>query len=190
TASLAMVVGRRGGTAVARLGIVSEAGEAWRSVRGGRIDRLLRLDLTLNAASEGGPAVDASGRLIGMAVFGPRGRVLVIPGETIARVVPQILAGGSIGRGYLGLGLHPVPAAEGSQGGVIVISIDPKGPGAKAGLIMGDLLVAWNGESIRRMRDILLRLGPDSVETDATLGLVRAGVDTTVLLHVGRRNQT
>lgn len=179
--ALALVVARRDGASTARLGIVSESGDAWRSLRGGRIDRLIRLDIRLDPAGEGGAVCDAAGRLIGMPVFGPRGRVLVIPTATIARVVPQILAGGSIPRGYLGLGLHPVP------NGAIVVSIDPDGPGAAAGVLLGDVITTWNGEALAGLRDLIGRLGPESADAAVELGLVRAGSTAKVTLHVGKR---
>ena len=77
--------------------------------RGGRrIDALLRLDMRASRAEEGGPVVDAAGRLIGMATAGPRGRALVIPHATIARAVQSILAHGTVRGGWLGVGLQPV----------------------------------------------------------------------------------
>ncbi|MGH7155186.1 MAG: S1C family serine protease, partial [Acetobacteraceae bacterium] len=106
TGALVLAVGRRNGAPVARLGIIAEVGDPWRSMRGGQIDRLIRLDLRLDQAMEGGAVIDAAGALLGMAVFGPRGRALVIPSQTIARIVPRLLVGGSLARGYLGLGLH------------------------------------------------------------------------------------
>lgn len=188
---LALALGRRHGATVSRLGIVSQAGEAWRSMRGGRIDRFIRLDLSLDAPLEGGVAIDAAGRLIGMPVFGPRGRVLAIPAATIARVVPRILADGSVGRGYLGLGLHRVgggrrDAAPG-QAGAIVVSIDPDGPGAAAGVLLGDVITSWDNEPIAGLRDIVVRLGSESIGTAVELGLVRAGAATKLTLHVGKR---
>ena len=51
---------------------------------------------------------DAAGQSIGMAVFGPRRRVLVIPSSTIERVAVRLETHGYIARGYLGLGLQPV----------------------------------------------------------------------------------
>jgi S1-C subfamily serine protease len=188
---LALALGRRHGAVVSRLGIVSQAGEAWRSMRGGRIDQFIRLDLSLDASLEGGAVVDAAGRLMGMPVFGPRGRVLVIPAATIARVVPQILAGGNVGRGYLGLGLHRVGGGRrndaAGQAGVIVVSIDPDGPGAAAGALLGDVITSWNDEPIGGMRDIIVRLGSESVGAAVELGLVRAGATTKVTLNVGKR---
>ena len=59
-------------------------------------------------AEEGGPVVDAAGRLIGMATAGPRGRALVIPHATIARAVQTLLAHGTLRGGWLGVGLQPV----------------------------------------------------------------------------------
>jgi S1-C subfamily serine protease len=160
-------------------------------MRGGRIDRFIRLDVSLDASAEGGAVIDAAGRLIGMPVFGPRGRVLVIPAATIARVVPQILADGSVGRGYLGLGLHRVGEGRGAQAagqtGVIVVSIDPDGPGAAAGVLLGDVITSWSGEAIAGLRDIVVRLGPESIGTAVELGLVRAGAAAKVTLHVGKR---
>lgn len=184
--ALVLAVGRRKGLPVARLGIVAETGEPWRSMRGGQIDRLIRLDLRLDQAAEGGAVIDAAGALLGMAAFGPRGRALVIPVQTIARIVPRILTGGSVARGYLGLGLHRVSAGQ-PVGGVIVVAVDPDGPGAAAGVLLGDVITTWSGQPISGMRDLMSRLGPDSAGTDAELGLVRAGTPTKVIVHVGQR---
>ncbi len=186
--NLAVAVGRRGASTLAHVGHFAEIGDAWRSLRGGQIGRLMRLDMTMSGAAEGGPVVDAQGKLVGMAVLGPRGRVLAIPAETIHRIVPRLLTEGSVGRGYLGVGLHPVRASETGQAGAIVISLDANGPAALAGMLIGDLLVSWNGEPIRGVRDIFTRLGVESVGAEVEIGLVRAGNATTLPLHVGRRN--
>jgi len=86
--------------------------------------------------------LNAGGNAIGMAVFGPRRRVLVSPAATIERVASKLAAHGRIPRGYLGLGLQPV-VIEGGEGlGAMVMSVDPQGPGALAGLRQGDILIA------------------------------------------------
>jgi S1-C subfamily serine protease len=82
--------------------------------------------------AEGGLAIDAAGRAIGMTVFGPRRRVLVIPSATIERVAASLEKHGHIPRGYLGLGFQLV-AVEGGTRGVMVMKVEPQGPGAKAG---------------------------------------------------------
>ena len=81
-----------------------------------------------------------------MAVTGPRRRALAIPRSTIDRSVDQLLAKGYVGRGYLGAGLQHVRVAgeNGRRSGVLVVSIDPEGPAAKAGLLVGDIITSWN----------------------------------------------
>ena len=115
-----------------------------------------------------------TGRAIGMTVFGPRRRVLVIPSATIERVAARLETHGHIPRGYLGLGFQLV-AVEGGGRGVMIMNVDPKGPGAKAGVHQGDIIVTWNGEPIRQVRSLLRALGPDSVGKTVTLGLRRGG---------------
>src|SRR5262249_25415030 len=106
---LALAVGAHEGAALAALGIVAFAGGAWRSARGGTIDSLIRLDLSLSPVAEGGALVDTQGRIIGMTVLGPRRRALAIPASPINRAVDQLLAKGHIVRGYLGAGLQALP---------------------------------------------------------------------------------
>ncbi|TIW39381.1 MAG: serine protease, partial [Mesorhizobium sp.] len=105
---VAITVGNSDGAALAVFGSVGEVGPAWRSMRGGTIDR--RINLAVNAGSrfEGGPVLDAKGGLIGMLLFGPRRRALVMPYETIERAVATLREKGHVARGYLGAGLHPV----------------------------------------------------------------------------------
>jgi S1-C subfamily serine protease len=83
--ALALVAGAQDGAPTAALGVVARAGGPWRSMRGGEIDARIELDLRLRHGAEGGLALDAAGRAIGMAVLGPRRRVLVIPAATLER---------------------------------------------------------------------------------------------------------
>src|SRR3984957_497371 len=103
-----LTIGNHQGVPVSSLGIVAVAGGAWHSLRGGAIDSLIRLDIGLSQAAEGGALVDVQGRVVGMAVLGPRRRALAIPAATIDRAVDQLLARGQVFRGYLGAGLQPV----------------------------------------------------------------------------------
>ena len=103
--ALTMAVGSIDGTPVASFGVVSHAGGPWRSLRGGNIDARIELDLRLRRNAEGGIALDTSGAAYGMAVFGPRRRVLVIPAATIERVADKLASHGRIPRAYLGQNL-------------------------------------------------------------------------------------
>jgi S1-C subfamily serine protease len=185
--AVAVVVGAENGEPTTALGVVSRAGGPWRSMRGGEIDARLELAISLQQRAEGGLALDAAGRAFGMAVFGPRGRVLVIPTVTIERVAVKLESHGRIARGYLGLGLQPVAVESGEGSGAMVMSVDPKGPGAVAGVHQGDVIVAWNGEPIRHLQSVLRSLGSDSVGRTITLGLRRAGEVRQVPLTIGER---
>jgi S1-C subfamily serine protease len=67
------------------------------------------------------------------------------------------------------------------------MSVDPKGPGALAGVHRGDVIVAWHGEPIRHLHSMLRALGPDSVGRTVTLGLRRAGEMRQVSLIIAER---
>ena len=168
-----------GGTR-ARLGAVETLGPAWHSQCGGRIDQLIRLDVNLGHAAEGGPVLDADGRLLGMSTFGPRQQVLVIPTATIDRVVAQLQAHGRVPRGWLGVGVQPVQipdeiaSAHGVASGLMVLSIAEGAPAA--GIVLpGDILLAAGDTRLPTPRALTLLLGPESVGSTLRLCLLRAG---------------
>jgi S1-C subfamily serine protease len=190
-----LAIGNHEGAPMASLGIVAIAGPAWHSVRGGTIDSLIRLDLALSPAAEGGAVIDVQGRVVGMAVLGPRRRALAIPTSTIDRVVDQLLAKGHVFRGYLGAGLQPVRLGRRSNGaqssgigrGILVASIDPDGPAARAGLLVGDVVTTWNAKPVDRVREVMRLLGSDSIGNTVDLGLLRGGAPTTLKVVIGER---
>jgi S1-C subfamily serine protease len=184
---IVLAVGNHGGAPVANLGVVSFVGGAWYSQRGGTIDTLLRVDLTLSPAAEGGALVDTHGRVLGMVVSGPRGRVLAIPAATIDRATDQLLAKGYVGRGYLGAGLQPLRPRNGKRDGILVISIDPEGPAARAGLLVGDIVTAWNAAPVNRVREVMQLLGPDSIGSSVDLALSRGGAPAALKIVIGER---
>jgi S1-C subfamily serine protease len=187
--ALAIVAGAREAAAAAALGVVSFVGPQWRSLRGGLIDARIELDAQLARSSEGGLALDASGQALGMAVFGPRRRTLVIPMTTIDRVAEVLATKGRIARGYLGLSLQPVKLDAGGIG-AMATSVDPKGPGAAAGVRQGDIIVAWNGEPIRGVHQLVRALGPDSVGASVRLALRRGGEPIETTLTIGERSES
>jgi S1-C subfamily serine protease len=192
---LALAIGRRSEGVISSMGTIGLSAGPWRSMFGGDIDRLLHVSAALSHRSEGGAVIDAEGRLIGMSVFGRRARVLAIPTATIARSVQQLSTHGRIARGYLGAGLRPIrldaEAAKRMQRpndrAVIVVSIDPDGPAKRAGLLLGDIIVSWDGDPLTGVRDVLAHLGPSSVGKVVDVSLLRAGADARLSVTIGER---
>lgn len=184
---LVQVVGAVGGDPIACFGTVGRAGGTWRSMRGGEIDARIELSLRLPGPAEGGLAVRADGRVLGMAVYGPRHRVLVIPWSTIDRIAARLMQHGHIPRGWLGVGLNPVRLATGDGRGLMIVHLEPDGPAARAGLLMGDIVTTVDRAGIGESGRLQTVLGPDSVGKVLTLGVVRAGSDTSVEVTIGER---
>lgn len=185
--ALAVAVGAGDAGPAAALGLVGTAGPAWQSMRGGRIDARLELDLRLPRGAEGGLALDAAGQAFGMAVHGPRRRVLVIPAATVERVAAMLERHGRVPRGYLGLRLQSVRAEGDGAAGAMVMGVDPAGPGAAAGLRQGDVITGWAGQPVAGAHALLRALGPDSVGQAFAVTVMRAGERAELTLTVGER---
>jgi S1-C subfamily serine protease len=69
----------------------------------------------------------------------------------------------------------------------MVMNLDEDGPAKQAGLHIGDIITAWNGEVVRGPRELIRKLGPDSVGQTVTLSLVRGGAEDKATLTVGER---
>lgn len=182
---LIVAAGRDGASSLAVLGTVGEVGSAWRSMRGGTIDRRINLAVMAGGRFEGGPVLDARSGLVGMLLFGPRRRALVIPYETIERTVATLKSKGHVVRGYLGAGFHPIRHAD--IQGAIVVSLDDQGPAKAAGIVLGDIVINWNGEKVRGPRELIRKLGPDSAGTAVTLGVLRGGAVCDVTVAIGEK---
>jgi len=169
------------GRASARLGMVNAVGPEWHSMRGGRIEARIQLDIRLAASEEGGPAFNAAGDWLGMTTFGPSGQILVIPAATVERIAPVLSASGRVPRGWLGVALRPVAVpdelreAAGEASGLMVMSLSPEGPAAKAGVVAGDIILSVDGTAVRRLRGVLAHLGSDSIGKRVALRLIRGG---------------
>lgn len=178
--------------ATARLAMVHAIGPEWHSHSGGRIDALLRLDARIGR-DEGGPVLDASGRLLGMSTAGPHRRTLVIPAATINRVIDPLLAEGRIARGWLGVGLQPVAVPDslresaGRDTGMMVVNLAAGGPAAQAGVLPGDILLDVEGTPLRRMRALSAMLGPERIGQTAEVRLLRAGALQTLAVVIAAR---
>ncbi len=177
-------------------GIVSAVGGRWRTWRGGDVDQFVRLDVTLYPGFSGGPLVDVEGRVLGISTSGLERRLeLALPAATVTRVVDELLDKGRVSRGFLGVGLQPVRLPESAvkaldvpaEIGLIVVGLEPEGPAAKAGLLLGDVLVALDGRVVAGPDDVHAEVGARRAGSVLRLTLLRAGASMDVTVTLGER---
>jgi S1-C subfamily serine protease len=175
------------------VGVVQASGPAWTSARGGNIEKRIALDIRVARREEGGPVFDASGGLIGMSTFGMRGQVLVIPSETLQRIVPLLAKDGRIARGWLGVKLQPISVPDGlraaadQETALMAMAIANNSPASTAGLLAGDIILSIGSTSTRRIRHLAALLGPDSIGKSLEIRVIRVGVIHPLSLIVAAR---
>jgi S1-C subfamily serine protease len=162
--SLVLAVGRPGRKITASFGIVSAIADDWRGAAGGRIDRVLRLDLSIYDGFSGGPLVDSNGALIGIDNSAlARGTPTALPASTVDRVVDELLERGHIRRPFIGVAVQQVALNATTvarhklsrDGGLVVVSIADGSPAESAGILIGDVLLSAGGQPLRRPTDLL-----------------------------------
>ncbi len=191
---LVLALGRPGRTVQATLGVISALGGEWRTPEGSLVERYLQTDVVMYPGFSGGPLLGADGRVIGLNTSGlARGVSLSLPAATLQRVVPMLLAHGHIRRGYLGIGAQPVRLPEdiagqlGQETGVLLMSVEPGGPAASAGLTLGDTLVGLEGAPIRHMDDLMAALGGDRIGQPLAARVLRGGKLQEMRVTAGER---
>ena len=182
--ALALVLGAHAEGVAARLALVRSVSGPWQSLAGGTIDARIVLDTRIGRA-EGGPVLAADGALLGISTRGARHQSLVIPASTVEAAVAALLENGSVPRGWLGLALRPVALPEslrpenGQRIGLMVMDVTNDSPGAKAGIVAGDILLSFGGTPITRFGSITRQLGAASIGKTIAVTLARAGAMVT-----------
>lgn len=166
------------GEAHASFGHVGLAGPRWRTWKGGVIEHRVRLDGGLYPGLPGGPVVDAQGRVLGLASAAlSRHHGLLLPAQTVARVVQALLAGHPVPRAHLGVALQSAAVRLDGQAraGLLVTHVAEDGAASRAGVLVGDVIVEARGSAtaaVTDLRDVLATLDPGA---PLTLALARGG---------------
>lgn len=180
---------------MASFGVVGSVGGAWRTFRGAEVEGYLRSDTTFFPGFSGGPLVDAEGRVIGLnsSRLG-RGAGLTVPAVALTRIVADLLAGGKVRRAYLGIssqGAH-LPAGlaatlHGQESGLLIVSVEPGSPADQAGLLIGDILVAFAGSNVTDTDDLQASLGAGRIGQPAPARILRGGEVKDLSITLGER---
>lgn len=191
---LVVSLSRPGRSARARLGVVSAAGGEWRTPAGGRLESYLETDVALHPGFSGGLIVGVTGEALGVSSAGLlRSTSLAVPPAAVRRVVEALLARGRVRRGWLGIGTQPVPlpadlrARLGQPSALVVLSVQPDGPAARAGLMLGDVLLRAGEEKLASPASLLPFLDEDRVGRPLALAVLRGGEERTLTATIGER---
>jgi S1-C subfamily serine protease len=195
--SITLVVGRtRASGPVAALGVVSLVAPERRTWTGAALTPYVRLDVGLQPTAIGGAVVDAQGRTVGVATprFARFGAI-AIPARVVDRVVDTLLKKGHIPQGYLGVGLQSVRLPDAlrqslrheEKTAAIVLEVEPESPANKAGIVIGDILIALAGHPVARLEDVHSQLRGEAIGKPLALKFVRGGATQEVNIVVGER---
>jgi len=191
---LVLAVTRPGRGPRAGLGLVARTGGSWRTAAGGHVDRYVELDVALQAGFSGGLVADLGGHGIGLASAGlARGTALAVPAPTLRRVVESLLAHGEVRRGYLGVATLPVrlpartAAAMVQDAALLLTAVEEESPAGRAGLALGDLLLALDGAPLADVSDLWPALEEERLGKAVRVRFARGGAVQEVELVVGAR---
>lgn len=168
----------------ATLGMIGGLGGAWRTWRGGRVEQLIRVAITLYPGFSGGALLDTQGRMIGINTAGlARSGAIALPHPTVDRVVAELLAKGYIARPYLGVAMQSVRLPETLRkkldlddgAGVIVLGMEPEGAAERAGVLVGDVFLRLGGKRVSDTSDVQHALGAEPFGRTVSATIVRGG---------------
>jgi serine protease Do len=165
----------------------------------GAYDRYIQTDAAINMGNSGGPMFDLNGNVIGInsALISPTGASvgigLAIPAEAAKPVIDALMKGQRPSRGYLGVSLQPVdedlaPALGiPKDTGELVRSIVPGTPGARAGLVQGDVIVKVDGKQVTPDQTVSYLVANTPVGSRVPLEIIRGGKRATLTVQVAER---
>jgi S1-C subfamily serine protease len=175
-------------------GIVSIIGGPLRTGRRRSIDQVIRTTAPMHEGFAGGAFVDTTGGLIGITTASTiRGLGVVIPSAIAWQAAKNLLEHGRMKRGYIGIAGQGVrlPQGQGLEGheeAVLVIAVNADGPAAKAGVLLGDVILSLDGHSIASPDDLLDVLTGDRVGKAVSLKILRAGNPIDVAVTASERD--
>jgi S1-C subfamily serine protease len=169
-------------------GVVSATKRTIQAPNGFEIDGVIQTDAAINPGNSGGPLLDAAGRVIGInsqietggSGGGNVGIGFAIPIDTAKRLLPELEKNGRVDRGYLGVDSLTIDSSLSDLNlpvdrGVLVQTVAPGSPAAKARIVGGDIVATLDGHQIRLGGDIITAVNGDKIRTSDDLAKAISG---------------
>ena len=180
----------------ASLGIISAVGGPVRTGRGGLLERYLRTDAIPFPGFSGGPLIDTEGRVVGLNTSGlAHGAAITIPAFFAWSDAENLAKHGYIKRGYLGIRSQQVELSpelvkalgREQEAGLLLVSVERGSAAEAGGLIVGDILIAIEGQSVTDHDALMVHLSGEMVGKPISIQVLRGGQPLTVTVTVGER---
>jgi len=177
-------------------GIVSAKG---RSVGLANIENFIQTDAAINRGNSGGPLLNLEGKVVGMntAIYGATGNIgigFAIPVNMAKHVYKQLREGGSVERGFLGIGFRDITPElatgldlEKDTNGVVITNVIEDSAAEKAGLKLYDVVVEFEGQPVEISNQFLNRVAMLSPDTKVEVVVLRDGKRKTFTIKLGKR---
>jgi putative serine protease PepD len=170
-------------------GVISALGRSIEAPNNFPIDNAVQTDAAINPGNSGGPLLDGSGRVVGVNAqietnTGANDGVgFAIPIDTAKQVVPQLKAGRTIKRPYLGVSTGDPDTGTGA----LVSEVIAGGPAADAGLRPGDRIVAIGDSTISQSTDVAPAITALKPGEKVPIRVRRGGSERTLTVKLGTR---
>lgn len=192
---LAIAVGRTwSGGVMATVTNVAVIGGPLRTGRGSQIERVIRIAQSPHGALTGGALVNDEGRAFGLLTGSAiRGTTVVLPATLAWPMAEQIAKQGGSRQGFIGIGSSTVALPERQRAGrsqdhgLLVTAIVPDSPADTAGLLVGDVIVAFEGQVVEEPEALVTLLRGDRVGKPVLLTILRGVKAQDVAVTVGER---
>jgi len=168
-----------------------------RSIGLSRYEDYIQTDASINSGNSGGPLFDMNGDVIGIntAILGRSGSIGIgfsIPSNSAKIVIEQLIEFGETKRGWLGVRIQDVTKeiAEvenlDKPKGALVASVAENSPSAKAGVKAGDIILEFNGEIIKEMKELPIIVARTEVGKKVEVKIWRNKKEIVKLITLGR----
>jgi serine protease Do len=182
-------------------GIVSAKNRSIDKTSKGQFQHFIQTDAAINPGNSGGPLLDMDGEVIGVntAIYtqsaGYQGIGFAMPSNTVINTYNQLISPEhKVVRGSIGITFQPdLPSAVGRvygfKSGVLISNVQPGGPGDKAGLKPGDIIVSIDGRQIKDGDDLVNDIAVRKPGSSAKLGYLRSGKEAATNVVIGDRSK-